>query len=80
MNWQVVKYRHPTLFVRQNGKIYEFKVNEDGTIEHDGSLSAQLRDASAYLSRYGLPVDGPEPRSAVIQFGVSHRMPDVLVA
>ncbi len=52
MNWQVVKYRHPTLFVRQNGKIYEFKVNEDGTIEHDGSLSAQLRDASAYLSRY----------------------------
>ena len=50
MNWQVVKYRHPTLFVRQpDGKIYEFKVNEDGTIEH--ALSA-LRDASACLSRY----------------------------
>jgi hypothetical protein len=52
MNWQVVKYRHPTLFVRQDGKIYEFKVNEDGTIEYDGSLSAQLRDASACLPRY----------------------------
>jgi hypothetical protein len=53
MNWQVVKYRHPTLFVREpNGKIYEFKVNENGTIEHDRSLSAQLRDASAYLSRH----------------------------
>jgi hypothetical protein len=53
MNWQVVEYRHPTLFVRQpDGKIREFKVSEDGTIEHVGSLSAQLRDASAYLSRY----------------------------
>ena len=53
MNWQVVEYRHPTLFVRQpDGKIREFKVSEDGTIEHVGSLSARLRDASAYLSRY----------------------------
>ncbi len=53
MNWQIVKYRHPRLSVRQpDGKIYQFKVNEDGTIEHDCSHSAQLRDASAYLSRY----------------------------
>ncbi len=52
MNWQLVEYRHPKLFVRVDGKIYEFEVNEDGTIERDGSLSAQLHDASAYLSRY----------------------------
>jgi hypothetical protein len=32
-----------------DGKIYQFKVNEDVTIEHDCSLSAQLRDASAYF-------------------------------
>ena len=56
MNWQVVKYRHPTLFVRlPEGNIYEFTVNEDGTIEHDSScfdLSDRRRDAVAYLSRY----------------------------
>ena len=56
MNWQVVKYRHPMLFVRlPEGDIYQLKVKEDGTIEQDSScfdLSDRRRDAIAYLSRY----------------------------
>jgi hypothetical protein len=56
MNWQLVKYCHPTLFVRlPEGNVCGFRVNEDGTIEHDSScfdIGDRRRDAIAYLSKY----------------------------
>ena len=53
MTWQNRKVTVTLTFrAAADGKIYQFKVNEDGTIEHDCSLSGKLRDASGYLSRY----------------------------
>jgi hypothetical protein len=44
MNWQVVKYRHPMLFMRlPEGDIYQLKLNEDGTIEQIRAMVSPTR-------------------------------------
>jgi hypothetical protein len=37
MDWQVTRYRHPTIFVQHTGsEIVEFPVSNDGTVKHNG--------------------------------------------
>jgi hypothetical protein len=73
MSWQIVGYRHPVIYVRQNGgKTYRFHVNDDRSVEHvDYCFDAPeaRRAAISYLAGcrrwfgHWIPVDpGPTAR------------------
>ncbi len=58
--FEVVRYEHPEIFItsRRTGETYRFRVNEDGTVPHDGASLDQSKarqTAIAYLASISRP-------------------------